>query len=47
MACFRGNREEFYGEVLLLDEKKITLMAEQGIKVSENFLFLSREWDDE
>ncbi|KAM8743068.1 band 4.1-like protein 4 isoform 2-T2 [Acanthopagrus schlegelii] len=34
MACFRGNREEFYGEVLLLDEKKITLMAEQGIKKS-------------
>ncbi|XP_044030970.1 band 4.1-like protein 4 isoform X2 [Siniperca chuatsi] len=34
MACFRGNREEFYGEVLLLDERKITLTAEQGIKKS-------------
>ncbi|XP_037609420.1 band 4.1-like protein 4 [Sebastes umbrosus] len=34
MACFRGNWEEFYGEVLLLDERKITLTAEQGIKKS-------------
>ncbi|XP_035523318.1 band 4.1-like protein 4 [Morone saxatilis] len=34
MACFRGNREEFYGEVLLLDERKMTLTAEQGIKKS-------------
>uniref|UniRef100_A0A3B5A3L3 FERM domain-containing protein n=1 Tax=Stegastes partitus TaxID=144197 RepID=A0A3B5A3L3_9TELE len=31
MACFRGNREEFYGEVLLLDERKLTLT---GIKKS-------------
>ncbi|XP_030292273.1 band 4.1-like protein 4 isoform X8 [Sparus aurata] len=34
MACFRGNREEFYGEVLLLDERKIILTAERGIKKS-------------
>ncbi|TMS00880.1 Multidrug resistance-associated protein 6, partial [Larimichthys crocea] len=34
MACFRGNREDFYGEVLLLDERKIMLTAEQGIKKS-------------
>ncbi|GAA6233433.1 band 4.1-like protein 4A isoform X1 [Lates japonicus] len=34
MACFRGNREEFYGEVLLLDETKILLTAERGIKKS-------------
>ncbi|XP_070707190.1 band 4.1-like protein 4 [Pempheris klunzingeri] len=34
MACFCGNREEFYGEVLLLDERKITLTAERGIKTS-------------
>eukprot|EP00064_Thunnus_orientalis_P024984 superscaffoldBa00011633_g25308 len=34
MACFRGNREDFYGEVLLLDERKITLTAEQGVKKS-------------
>ncbi|GAA6233434.1 band 4.1-like protein 4 isoform X1 [Lates japonicus] len=33
MACFRGNREEFYGEVLLLDETKILLTAERGIKL--------------
>ncbi|XP_034457484.1 band 4.1-like protein 4 isoform X1 [Hippoglossus hippoglossus] len=33
MACFRGN-QEFYGEVLLLDDSKITLMTEQGIKKS-------------
>uniref|UniRef100_A0A3P8UAK4 FERM domain-containing protein n=1 Tax=Amphiprion percula TaxID=161767 RepID=A0A3P8UAK4_AMPPE len=31
MACFRGNREEVYGEVLLLDERKLTLT---GIKKS-------------
>lgn len=37
MACFRGNREEFYGEVLLLDDTKITLKPEQGIKVSLDF----------
>lgn len=40
MACFRGNQEKFYGEVLLLDETKISLTAERGIKVSENFLFM-------
>ncbi|CAI5665971.1 unnamed protein product [Oreochromis niloticus] len=34
MACFRGNREEFYGEVLLLDNRKLTLTVEQGIKRS-------------
>uniref|UniRef100_A0A667YSY0 FERM domain-containing protein n=1 Tax=Myripristis murdjan TaxID=586833 RepID=A0A667YSY0_9TELE len=34
MACFRGNREEFYCEVLLLDETKICLTNEQGIKKS-------------
>ncbi|XP_056259932.1 band 4.1-like protein 4 isoform X1 [Seriola aureovittata] len=34
MACFRGNQEEFYGEVLLLDERKITLTDEKGIKKS-------------
>ncbi|KAM9307140.1 band 4.1-like protein 4 [Pholidichthys leucotaenia] len=34
MACFRGNREEFYGEVLLLDDRKLTLTVEQGIKRS-------------
>ncbi|XP_028274411.1 band 4.1-like protein 4 isoform X2 [Parambassis ranga] len=34
MACFRGNREEFYGEVLLLDDRKMTLTAEQSIKKS-------------
>ncbi|XP_067430292.1 band 4.1-like protein 4 [Thunnus thynnus] len=34
MACFRGNREDFYGEVLLLDGRKITLTAEQGVKKS-------------
>ncbi|KAM6975886.1 band 4.1-like protein 4 [Tautogolabrus adspersus] len=34
MTCFRGNREEFYGEVLLLDERKITLTGEQGLKKS-------------
>ncbi|XP_008324443.1 band 4.1-like protein 4 [Cynoglossus semilaevis] len=34
MACFRGNREEFYGEVLLLDDTKITLKPEQGMKKS-------------
>ncbi|XP_075993436.1 band 4.1-like protein 4 isoform X2 [Genypterus blacodes] len=34
MACFRGNREEFYGEVLLLDEQKLSLTAEQGVKKS-------------
>ncbi|XP_059213677.1 band 4.1-like protein 4 [Centropristis striata] len=34
MACFRGNWEEFYGEVLLLDERKMTLTSEQGIKKS-------------
>ncbi|XP_069370255.1 band 4.1-like protein 4 isoform X2 [Paralichthys olivaceus] len=33
MACFRGN-QEFYGEILLLDDTKITLMTEQGIKRS-------------
>lgn len=37
MACFRGNREEFYGEVLLLDDTKITLKPEQGMKVSLDF----------
>ncbi|XP_022071958.2 band 4.1-like protein 4 isoform X2 [Acanthochromis polyacanthus] len=31
MTCFRGNREELYGEVLLLDERKLTLT---GIKKS-------------
>lgn len=40
MACFCGNREEFYGEVLLLDETKMTLTSERGIKVSKNFLFV-------
>ncbi|XP_072228524.1 band 4.1-like protein 4 [Leuresthes tenuis] len=34
MMCFRGNREEFYGEVLLLDGRKIALTSEQGIKRS-------------
>ncbi|XP_040014051.1 band 4.1-like protein 4A [Xiphias gladius] len=34
MACFHGNWEEFYGEVLLLDERKITLTAERGFKKS-------------
>uniref|UniRef100_A0A3Q2XC24 FERM domain-containing protein n=1 Tax=Haplochromis burtoni TaxID=8153 RepID=A0A3Q2XC24_HAPBU len=34
MACFRGNREEFYGEVLLLDNRKLSLTVEQGIKRS-------------
>ncbi|KAM8828446.1 band 4.1-like protein 4 isoform 2-T3 [Spinachia spinachia] len=34
MACFRGNCDEFYGEVLLLDERKMTLTAEQGFKKS-------------
>ncbi|XP_047426402.1 band 4.1-like protein 4 [Mugil cephalus] len=34
MACFRGNREEFYGEVLLLDERKMLLSAEHGITKS-------------
>ncbi|XP_068430717.1 band 4.1-like protein 4 [Clinocottus analis] len=34
MACFRGNWDEFYGEVLLLDERKMTLTSEQGIKKS-------------
>ncbi|XP_069556872.1 band 4.1-like protein 4 isoform X2 [Brachyistius frenatus] len=34
MACFRGKREEFYGEVLLLDERKMTLTSEQGIEKS-------------
>ncbi|XP_033935821.1 band 4.1-like protein 4, partial [Pseudochaenichthys georgianus] len=34
MACFRGNREDFYGEVLLLDESKLCLTSEQGIKKS-------------
>ncbi|XP_071328270.1 band 4.1-like protein 4 [Trachinotus anak] len=34
MTCFCGNREDFYGEVLLLDEKKITLTDERGIKKS-------------
>ncbi|XP_041666974.1 band 4.1-like protein 4 [Cheilinus undulatus] len=34
MTCFRGNREEFYGEVLLLDERKIALTGEQGLKKS-------------
>ncbi|XP_056147157.1 LOW QUALITY PROTEIN: band 4.1-like protein 4 [Lampris incognitus] len=34
MTCFRGDREEFYCEVLLLDESKIALTAEQGIKKS-------------
>ncbi|XP_068560820.1 band 4.1-like protein 4 isoform X2 [Cebidichthys violaceus] len=34
MACFRGNWDEFYGEVLLLDERKMTLTAERGIKKS-------------
>ncbi|KAL3049796.1 hypothetical protein OYC64_009117 [Pagothenia borchgrevinki] len=34
MACFRGNREDFYGEVLLLDERKLCLTSEQGIKKS-------------
>ncbi|XP_062414987.1 band 4.1-like protein 4A [Pungitius pungitius] len=34
MACFRGNWDEFYGEVLLLDERKMTLGAEQGFKKS-------------
>ncbi|KAJ4919640.1 hypothetical protein JOQ06_002081 [Pogonophryne albipinna] len=32
MGCFRGNREDFYGEVLLLDERKLCLTSEQGIK---------------
>ncbi|KAM4532170.1 band 4.1-like protein 4 [Fundulus diaphanus] len=31
MMCFRGNRDEFYGEVLLLDGRKLTLTSEQGI----------------
>uniref|UniRef100_A0A3Q1FDH7 FERM domain-containing protein n=1 Tax=Acanthochromis polyacanthus TaxID=80966 RepID=A0A3Q1FDH7_9TELE len=31
MTCFCGNREELYGEVLLLDERKLTLT---GIKKS-------------
>uniref|UniRef100_A0A3Q2NZK4 FERM domain-containing protein n=1 Tax=Fundulus heteroclitus TaxID=8078 RepID=A0A3Q2NZK4_FUNHE len=34
MMCFRGNRDEFYGEVLLLDGRKLTLTSEQGITVS-------------
>ncbi|XP_054468867.1 band 4.1-like protein 4 isoform X2 [Anoplopoma fimbria] len=34
MSCFRGNWDDFYGEVLLLDERKITLTSEQGIKKS-------------
>ncbi|XP_060916811.1 band 4.1-like protein 4 isoform X2 [Labrus mixtus] len=34
LTCFRGNREEFYGEVLLLDERKITLTGNQGLKKS-------------
>ncbi|KAM4527526.1 band 4.1-like protein 4 isoform 2-T2 [Odontesthes bonariensis] len=34
MTCFRGNREEFYGEVLLLDGRKVALTSEQGIKRS-------------
>ncbi|KAM6903062.1 band 4.1-like protein 4 [Xenentodon cancila] len=34
MTCFRGNREEFYGEILLLDGRKMMLTSEQGIKKS-------------
>ncbi|KAM4634165.1 band 4.1-like protein 4 [Polymixia lowei] len=34
MSCFRGTGEEFYCEVLLLDDTKIALTAEQGIKIS-------------
>ncbi|XP_034457486.1 band 4.1-like protein 4 isoform X2 [Hippoglossus hippoglossus] len=41
MACFRGN-QEFYGEVLLLDDSKITLMTEQGIKSSKAATILQR-----
>lgn len=33
MMCFRGNRDEFYGEVLLLDGRRLPLTSEQGIKV--------------
>ncbi|XP_015250962.1 PREDICTED: band 4.1-like protein 4A [Cyprinodon variegatus] len=34
MMCFRGNRDEFYGEVLLLDGRRLPLTSEQGIKRS-------------
>ncbi|KAF7659706.1 hypothetical protein LDENG_00294020 [Lucifuga dentata] len=40
MTCFHGNREEFYGEVLLLDEKKISLTPEQRIKKSSKAALL-------
>ncbi|XP_045922877.1 band 4.1-like protein 4 isoform X1 [Micropterus dolomieu] len=43
MACFRGNREEFYGEVLLLDERKITLTAERGIKKSSKAMAILQQ----
>ncbi|XP_055081571.1 band 4.1-like protein 4 [Periophthalmus magnuspinnatus] len=34
MACFRGNRKEFYGEVTLLDESRLSLSADSGLKQS-------------
>ncbi|MED6259326.1 hypothetical protein ATANTOWER_020967 [Ataeniobius toweri] len=34
MMCFRGNWDEFYGEALLLDSRRMTLTSEQGIKTS-------------
>ncbi|XP_034402072.1 band 4.1-like protein 4 [Cyclopterus lumpus] len=43
MACFRGNWDEFYGEVLLLDERKMTLTAEQGIKKSSKVAAILRQ----
>uniref|UniRef100_A0A3Q2DKU2 FERM domain-containing protein n=1 Tax=Cyprinodon variegatus TaxID=28743 RepID=A0A3Q2DKU2_CYPVA len=36
MMCFRGNRDEFYGEVLLLDGRRLPLTSEQGIKVKRS-----------
>ncbi|MEQ2281916.1 hypothetical protein AMECASPLE_035226 [Ameca splendens] len=41
MMCFHGNWDEFYGEVLLLDGRRMTLTSEQGIKVSVHLLFCS------
>ncbi|XP_035995745.1 band 4.1-like protein 4 isoform X2 [Fundulus heteroclitus] len=41
MMCFRGNRDEFYGEVLLLDGRKLTLTSEQGITVSVHLVVLA------
>uniref|UniRef100_A0A3Q0SQI7 FERM domain-containing protein n=1 Tax=Amphilophus citrinellus TaxID=61819 RepID=A0A3Q0SQI7_AMPCI len=42
MACFQGNREEFYREVLLLANRKLMLSVEQGIKRSSKVMSILR-----